>query len=95
MHEPATYRIRVRGRLAPGWSDRVAGMEIAEEAGPDGAIESVLVGRLADQSSLSGVLNTLHDLHLPVISAECIGDGREEEDPEPQSRPAPTIRGKR
>jgi hypothetical protein len=56
-------------------------MEITRE-GEAEETQTVLVGRLADQSSLSGVLNTLHDLHLPVISAECIGDGEEEESPE-------------
>jgi hypothetical protein len=69
-------------------------MEITQEGGTE-ETQTVLVGRLADQSSLSGVLNTLHDLHLPVLSAECLGDGEEGEDPEPQSRPAPTIRGER
>jgi hypothetical protein len=56
-------------------------MEITRE-GEAEETQTVLVGRLADQSSLSGVLNTLHDLNLPVLSAECLGNGEEEEGPE-------------
>jgi hypothetical protein len=31
---------------------------------------TVLAGHLADQAALSGVLNTLYDLHLPLLSVE-------------------------
>jgi hypothetical protein len=31
-----------------------------------------MVGRLADQAALSGILNSLYELHLPVLSAECV-----------------------
>ena len=78
MSESATYRIRVQGRLDPGWSDRVGGMHIETLARGDGTSESVLEGRLADQAALTGVLNTLYEWHLPVISADCLGgSGRE------------------
>lgn len=93
MHEPATYRIRVRGRLGPDWSDRVGGMEITEAGGPKGDTQTILSGRLADQSSLAGVLNTLHDLQLPVISVECLANGTEDGDSGPQSRPGLPIGG--
>ena len=73
MSEPATYRIRVRGRLDPGVSGRVAGLHIENLARSDGTAESVLEGCLADQAALAGVLNTLYELHLPVISADCLG----------------------
>jgi hypothetical protein len=38
----------------------------------DGREQSVLVGRLADQSALMGVLNTLYELHAPIESVDCI-----------------------
>ena len=78
MSESATYRIRVRGRLDTGLSDRVEGMRIENLTRGDDTVESVLEGRLADQAALAGVLNTLYELHLPVISADCLGgSGRE------------------
>ena len=72
MHGPAIYRIHVRGRLDAGWSDRVGGMQITETRAAEGQTETILVGRLADQAALSGILNSLYELHLPVLSAECL-----------------------
>lgn len=76
MKEPATYRIRVAGRVDPKWSDRVSGMQITHVTHLRGKTESVLVGRLPDQSALNGVLTALYDRHLPVISVDCL-DGQE------------------
>ena len=73
MHGAAFYRIRVRGELNPNMSDRLEGMKIENTFRKDGRAESLLEGRLDDQSALSGVLNTLYDLHMPVVSADCLG----------------------
>jgi hypothetical protein len=69
---PATYQIRVQGRVDPDWSDRLAGMTIcltAEKASPP---VTTLQGELGDQAALAGVLNTLYELHLPVLSVLCM-----------------------
>jgi len=73
MSEPAIYRIRVRGRLDTSLADRLEGMHIEILAQDNGKVESVLEGRLLDQASLSGILNKLYDLHLPVMSVDCLG----------------------
>ncbi len=67
--QPAFYRIRIEGRLDPSWSDRMAGMAI-EAHGAKAAPVTTLTGHLADQSALHGVLNTLLELHLPLLSTE-------------------------
>jgi hypothetical protein len=72
MHGPAIYKIRVRGRLDDSWSDRIGGMQVTETRGLDRKAETILVGRLADQATLSGILNSLYEWHLPVLSAECV-----------------------
>ena len=72
MHGPAIYKIRVRGRLDSSWSDRIAGMQVTETRGHNGQTETILVGRVSDQASLSGILNSLYELHLPVLSADCV-----------------------
>lgn len=65
---PATYQIRVWGWLDASWSDRLAGMHISVSyLGKDPPITK-LTGTLPDQAALSGVLNRLYDLGLPVIS---------------------------
>ena len=72
MHGPASYRIQVRGRLDASWSDRLAGMNLAEHRCPDGEVVTILVGCLPDQAALFGVLNALYELHLPVLRAEYV-----------------------
>jgi len=81
MQGAAIYRIRVRGELKPSMSDRLEGMQIENTYRKDGMAESVLEGRLNDQSAFSGVLNTLYEMHLPVLSADCLGAvGNDEKD---------------
>ena len=79
MEGAAHYRIRVLGELNPNMSDRLEGMQIETTFRKDGRAESVLEGRLDDQSAFSGVLNTLYDLHLPVVSADCLGAADDDE----------------
>lgn len=75
MGGPATYQIVVQGAIDPSWASRLAGMNITERRSDKGEVETVLVGRLADQTALSSVLNSLYELRLPVVSADCLGNG--------------------
>ena len=75
MEGPATYRLVVKGALDSSAAKRLSGMSISELVSDDGEIETILVGRLADQAALSGLLNTLYGLHLPVVSAGCLESG--------------------
>ena len=72
MEGPAAYRIRVKGRLDTSWSDRLGGMAITAMVDAEDTDISVLEGELADQAALSGVLNAIVELHMPVISVECL-----------------------
>lgn len=74
MGGAATYQIIVRGTIDPSWASRLAGMNITERRSDD-EVNTILVGRLTDQAALSGVLNTLYELHLPVVSADCLDNG--------------------
>jgi len=75
MKEPAIYRIRVRGHLDAKWSERLEGMNITEVRHSEKDDETILVGRLADQAALAGVMNTLYEQHLPVLSLDCLEEG--------------------
>ena len=75
MEGPATYKIIVRGTIDPSTAKRLSGMSISQILSEDGEVETVVVGRLADQAALSSVLNTLYGLHLPVVSADCLESG--------------------
>ena len=70
MGTPAWYRIRVQGHIEPAWTQRLGGMSATESDQPDDGLVTTLVGTLPDQAALSGVLNILYSLHLPVLSAE-------------------------
>ena len=70
FYNPATYRIRVKGKLRASWSDRLEGMTISLAAPDNGSFVTTLEGELADQAALAGVLSTLYGLHLPVLGVE-------------------------
>ena len=77
LGEPAVYRILVQGTLGTNMSDRLGGMQITTSGPPDQAPVTALVGRLRDQAALSGVLNALYELHLPVLSVELVQNEKE------------------
>lgn len=68
---PARCVIRVRGMLAPEWSDSLGDMRITCERQESGAVTQ-LIGRLMDQAALHGVLSTLYELGYPLISVDCV-----------------------
>ena len=74
FNKPAVYIIRVQGELGDEWSGRLGGMQITRERKKGAKTISMLTGRISDQPALSGVLNTLYDLHLPVLSVNILED---------------------
>jgi hypothetical protein len=77
MKSSDIYRVKVKGKLDPGWSERMQGMRIAIEDSKEHGAVTILEGPLRDQAALSGVLNTLYELHFPVLLVEMFqkGDG--------------------
>ena len=67
---PARYRIRIHEHLDPSWSERLGNMVITRAYTEEKKPMTILVGILADQSALSGVLNTLLDLNFQLLSVE-------------------------
>ena len=64
-HGSADYRIRLKGRLDPKWSDWFEQMKISTEGG-----ETILTGPVADQAALHGLLIRIRDLNLTLLSVE-------------------------
>lgn len=62
--EPCLYKIRVKGCLDSKWSDWFDGFTISAQANG----ETLLVGPIADQAALHGLLNKIRDLGLPLLS---------------------------
>jgi hypothetical protein len=47
-------------------------MQITKTENADDTNETLLVGRLEDQAALAGVIETLYNLQMPVLSVECL-----------------------
>ena len=67
--EPMVYQIRIRGHLGPHWADWFGGFAIALE--PDG--DTLLTGAVVDQAALYGLLRTVRDLGIPLVSLSPVG----------------------
>ena len=69
---PATYRIEVEGDGGENLCDRLGGMRVTNISNKDQSIITTLVGPVRDQAELSGLLNCLYELHLPIRSVELL-----------------------
>ena len=63
-HSPELHEIRVHGHLDKRWAEWVHGLAFTHEI--DGT--TTLIGPLADQAALHGVLNRMRDLGIPIVS---------------------------
>jgi hypothetical protein len=69
------FELRVKGHLDARWADRFDGLTLTQAG--DGS--TVIRGEVADQAALHGLLQTLRDLGLPLISVTQVeADQREE-----------------
>ena len=65
-HPPYAYRIDVQGDLAP-WEGRLGGLQMSSRHDRQYGQVTILSGSVQDQAELFGILNTLYELHLPVL----------------------------
>jgi hypothetical protein len=62
------YRITVYGKVDQSWSEWFSGLAITTSVDGDGMPITHLVGTLPDQGALRGILNSLWDLNLSLLS---------------------------
>jgi len=67
---PATYRICVTGELESSWAKRLWGMKSNPVAKPGEPQKTILVGVVADQAALVGIINALYNTGHTVVSVE-------------------------
>ena len=66
--ESWTYEIRLRGHLSPQWTHWFEGMTITlEEQG-----DTLLIGPVADQAALHGLLRKVRDVGLPLLALNIV-----------------------
>ena len=63
-HDAGRYEIRVKGHLDGRWAAWFDGLSLSHES--DGT--TVMVGPIADQAALHGLLQRVRDLGLPLVS---------------------------
>lgn len=72
ISSPAIYQIEVQGKVDISWSDNLAGMNITSNKQDDKEV-TTLIGRLSDQAALAGLLQSLYEMKLPILSVEYKG----------------------
>ncbi len=68
-HEPARYELRLKGHLDARWAERFDGLTLTHERNGT----TILAGPVVDQAALHGVLKTVRDLGLPLLSVLHVG----------------------
>ena len=71
---PANYRICVQGQIDSTWMDSLEGMAVFKATGQTGEAYTILEGELSDQAALAGVLNTLYEMRLTVLTVQRMGE---------------------
>lgn len=67
---PGTYRIKVLGQIDLTWIDYLQGLTICQVTEEADSHVTTLEGELSDQAALAGVLSTLYEMHLTILSVE-------------------------
>jgi hypothetical protein len=64
----AQYEIRLKGQLDESWADWFGGLGIIHQDNG----ETLLIGALADQAALYGLLNRINTLGIQLISVNLV-----------------------
>jgi len=68
LAQAMVYQIKIKGHLGQEWTEWFEGLTITlEENG-----NTILMGLIADQSALYGLLKKVRDLGMPLLSVICI-----------------------
>jgi hypothetical protein len=66
--QPMAYQIRIKGHLGHQWTDWFGGLAITLADNGD----TLLTGPVVDQAALHGLLRTVRDLGIPLVSVRSI-----------------------
>ncbi len=71
---PGIYKIKIEGELPKAYSMKLSGMQITISNPSKKNSYTTLVGMLKDQTALSGILNTLYELQMPLLLVKKVGN---------------------
>ncbi len=72
MDQPARYQIKLLGRLGAQWAEALDDFTVAVQASEGAPAVTTLLGQVADQAALFGLLSRIRDLGLPLLLVECL-----------------------
>ena len=72
LDQPATYAIKIQGRLDAGWSAWFDDLTVSVAGGGGAPAITTLTGPVIDQVALHGLLARIRDLGLPLLSVQCL-----------------------
>ena len=72
--KPAAYEVIVNGTITPESYACVEGLSTKTEYSEDGKAVTILTGIFTDQAVLAGLLGTLYERHLTIISVRKLPD---------------------
>ena len=74
LYSPATYQIKIPGRMDESWVEWAENIEISIETDDDGEEVTTLIS-IMDQAALIGILRRLYSLGLPLILVKWLEQG--------------------
>ncbi len=77
MDQPVIYRVEVQGQFDKRWSDWFDGMTVTVRSGEGIVSITTLVGTVADQAALQGMLRSLYNFGFPILSISHIESNSE------------------
>ena len=83
--QPATYRIRIAGRVNNGWSDFMSNLKQSFDQ-ENGATITTITGTVTDQAALHGLLERIRDLNLTLISVNTDDPSTQDSDNESKEK---------
>lgn len=73
LDSPAKYEIRIQGVLDESWKEYLSAVTIEVQGQPDAPPVTIVICEFIDQAALTGALNYVYNMGLPLVSVKCIG----------------------
>ena len=72
FNQSSDYQIRVKGEIGKSWFGRFGDMMVTLEDDNKNESIYIMAGRVNDQTALAGILKTLYELHLTILSIQIL-----------------------
>ena len=74
FYSPAVFLIEVKGKIDKSLSDMLGVLKISYDPIDEKTTVSRIKVKVLDQTALMGILNTLYEMRLPIVSIKIISN---------------------